>query len=162
MAINRKIFSLSTRGGASVVAELGKKLADKTAKYDIEMQRRMNTATGLIWRTAHAKRPMISKAQMKAEGRTVRVSDPNATLGVPVAAVNGGRLQASVKQKVSRTHGQMSFEGEISAGGALAPYATYLEYGTAKMPARPFMRPAITLNKEAIKRTFGANISSNL
>lgn len=162
MGIQNKVFTLTTSNGASVVASLTKKFGNQVNKYDKEMQRRMTVATGLIWRTAHAKRPMISKAQMKAEGRTVRVSDPNATLGVPVAAVNGGRLQASVKQKVSRTYGLMSFGGEVSAGGGLAPYASYLEFGTSKMPARPFMRPAISLNREAIKRTFGAQISSNL
>lgn len=162
MAINNRIFTLTTANGTSVIASIGKKLGARVGKYDKEMQRRMTVATGLIWRTAHARRPMISKATMKAQGRTVRVSDPNATLGVPVAAVNGGRLQASVKQKVFRTFGQMSFEGQVSAGGSMAPYASYLEFGTSRMPARPFMRPAIALNKEAIKRVFGASISSNL
>lgn len=160
--MNKKIFKFSSGTGASVIAQLGKSFGNRIEKYDKEMQRRMGVATNLIWRTAHAKRPYISKEQMKAEGRSHRVSDPNAAAGVPVAAINGGRLQASVRQKVMRSYGKMSFEGQVSSGGGLAPYAAYLEFGTSKMPARPFMRPAIALNREAIKRAFGAQISSNL
>jgi HK97 gp10 family phage protein len=162
--LNNKIFSLVSKDGNSVVVSLTKKLTQRMNQYDKLMQQRMNTATSLVWRTAHAKRPMITKAMTKAQGRAFPVSDPNATAGVPVAYKNGGRLQVSVMMKVAKSllGGPMSYEGTVTAGGGNAPYATFLEYGTSKMPARPFMRPAITLNKEAIKRTFGARITSNL
>lgn len=143
----------------NAVSRLGDKLGKSFEKYDRVMENRMAQATEIIWRTAHARRPMITKMQMKAEGRRVRVSDPNAQAGVPVAAVNGGRLQQSIKQYVKRIK-SMSFRGIIETVGI--PYAGYIEYGTSKMQARPFMRPAVGLNREVIKRVFGARVDSNL
>lgn len=147
--------------GNSVVVSLTKKFNKKVEAYDKEFQRRMNTATNIVWRTAHAKRPLITKTEMKASGRSKRVSDPNASFGVPV---DTGKLQASVKQKVVRTFGLMSFEGQVSAGGNGIPYATTMEYGDPMrgIAPRPFMTPAVNLNKDAIKRTYGATVSSNL
>jgi len=113
---------------------------------------KMNRAVDIMYRVARQRRPYISKAQMKSEGRRVKVSDPNAEAGVPVAAINGGNLQASITKGVSEK--TSSVVGTIEAGGARAPYAQYLEFGTSKMPARPFMRPAINLTREAIKALF--------
>ncbi len=177
MSINNKIFRVTSKGGGQVIASLGRKLGNKFSAYDKEMERRMKTATNLIWRTAHARRPLMTQAQAKAHGARVSLPDPLYTArgymagrniaitpqnfsiaGVPVKT---GRLQVSVIQKVLRKSGIMSFEGTIMAGMGV-PYAGYIEVGTSKMAARPFMRPAIALNQEAIKRTFGARISSNL
>lgn len=113
---------------------------------------KMNKAVDIMYRVARQKRPYISKAQMKSEGRRTKVSDPSAEAGVPVAAINGGALQASIKKKVSDKG--YSVVGIIEAGGASAPYAKYLEFGTSKMAARPFMRPAIDLTRQAIKNMF--------
>ena len=179
--LSNKIFSVvSQDGGGSVMASLTNKFNKKVAGYDKEMERRIRAATNLVWRTAHQKRPMMTAAQARAHGSRVSLPDTiytsrgyaagkNIALeaqnfgipGVPVAAKNGGRLQISVLQKVTRLFGLMSFEGQIQAGAGV-PYASYIEYGTTRMAARPFMRPAIALNKEAIKRGYGVTFSSNL
>lgn len=130
---------------------LGKKAGKAFEYYDREIERRITRATGMVWQIAHQKRPMISKAEMKAQGRHFRVSDPNAELGVPVRT---GRLQASVTQKISRT--KDGFEGVVGTRGI--DYAGYIEFGTSKMPARPFIRPAINLTQDAIKRMFGLKV----
>jgi len=138
------------------IESLGDKLGKRLAQTDKLMVLRMKQATNMVWRIAHQKRPMISKAQMKAEGRNRRISDPNASLGVPV---NTGALQASIQQEVTRK-GLTNVQGKIWTKGI--DYAGYMEYGTSKIPARPFMRPAIAMTKDAIKRLFGHKIDSNL
>jgi HK97 gp10 family phage protein len=129
-------------------------------KYDKLMKSRVAAATRLVWTTAHAKRPMITKAEMKATGRSHRVSDPNAQAGVPV---DTGRLQGSIVQKVE-SKDMMSYTGTVETKGV--PYAGFMEYGFStkkdtRVPARPFMRPAVYLNKEFIKRAFGARVTGN-
>lgn len=138
------------------VSRFGDKLGQKMAQTDKILQKRMELATSMVWRIAHQKRPMITKAQMRAEGRSKRVSDPAAQLGVPV---DTGALQASIQQKVTRSR-LMTFVGEIWTRGI--KYAGYMEYGTSKIAPRPFMRPAINVNREAIKRLFKMKIDSNL
>ncbi len=138
------------------IDRLGKKMGRATALYDKTMRQRMVRATEMVWRIAHQRRPYISKSQMKYEGRTVRASDPSAELGVPVRT---GALQASVKQTVTRTK-LMSFVGEVFTKGI--PYAGFIEYGTSKMWPRPFMRPAVALTQEAIKRLFGLKVEGKL
>jgi len=45
----------------------------------------------------------------------------------------------------------------VEAGGPSAPYAVYLENGTSKMAARPFMRPATEKNRaEVVSRVSAA------
>jgi|SRR5665213_556168 len=131
-------------------------LIKQPAKYDVLMKRRTTLATAMVWRIAHQRRPMISKVQMKAEKRTKRVSDPSAQLGVPV---DTGTLQMSVKQSVTmQSFGK--YVGMIRTGGV--GYAGFIEYGTSKMAARPFMRPAINLTREAIRRMFNLKVDSDL
>ena len=54
---------------------------------------------------------------------------------VPVAKKNGGTLKRSITMRVDVT----GLAGYITAG---ADYGPYVEYGTRKMDAQPFMRPA--------------------
>lgn len=140
----------------SAIARIGTKLGQKTAQYDKTMEQRVRRATDMVWRIAHQKRPMITKAQMKAEGRTYRVSDPSAKAGVPVKT---GALQASVLQRTTRTK-MMSFRGEVWTKGI--KYAPFIEFGTSKMRARPFIRPAVALTKDAIKRVFGLRVDTKI
>jgi HK97 gp10 family phage protein len=109
---------------------------------------RVTAATAIVYGIAHAKRPMITKIMMKQQGRTTRVSDPGAEAGVPVAS---GTLQLSITKNVKSSGGKVT--GTVTAGENV-PYANFIEFGTSKMPARPFMRPALNLSREAIKAIF--------
>lgn len=141
--------------GADIIPKITNKLTKRTVQYDKLIEQRVRRATDMMWAIAHQKRPYITKAQMVKEGRSYRVSDPNAQAGVPVRT---GALQVSVKKEVTRTK-FMSYAGKIFTK---SPYAGYIEYGTSRMQARPFMRPAINLTKDAIKRLFRLNVESNL
>lgn len=151
-----KTFSLQN----SDFAKFGKSLLKATDKVDREMERRMNRATALVFNLATQRRPYISKQHQKQGFRTRsgnihhnRVSDPNAKQGVPVAFDAGGMLRSAIQQKVTRGKGS-SFTGEIWVDGNIAPYGKYMEYGTAKIHARPFMRPAVNGTRAAIKSLF--------
>lgn len=138
-----KSFSIDTGKLDAVlshVRESGKR-ADKL------IERKMNKAVDIVWRVAHQKRPMISKSQAKTEGRTRRVSNPDASAGVPVRT---GVLQASIQKSVKVVGGK--WIGRIWTD---TPYAKYMEFGTSKIRARAFMRPAINLTRDALKLIFG-------
>lgn len=143
-------FDLGAVGG------LGDKLGNAIQRDNRVIKKRMQQATLMVWRIAHQKRPIISKAQAKAQGRSYRVSDPGASAGVPVRT---GALQGSIQQSVT-ANGLMSYVGKIWTKGI--EYAGFIEYGTSRMAARPFMRPAINLTKDAIKKLFSLKIDSNL
>ncbi len=138
---------------------LGRKLSNRTKDYDALMQKRMTQATAIVFNLAHQKRPMITKAQAK-KGRLTkmgnvsfrRVSDPNATLGVPV---DTGTLQSAIKQEVKRL-GYGKFQGAVYVDAGIAPYGKAMEYGTATVHARPFMRPAMELTREQLRKLFAA------
>lgn len=158
--VSGKVFFTQLNG----LENLGRKLGSRVAKYDVLMEQRMNTATNMVWRIAHQRRPYISKQEQKRGFRTKsgnvhhnRVSDPNAQLGVPVAATNGGLLQSAIKKQVKRM-GYGKFQGEVFVDAAMAPYGKFMEYGTSKVHARPFMRPAMELTREAIRKLFKARV----
>lgn len=138
------------------VGRISSKMMNRFNQNDKVIKKRMELATVMVWRIAHAKRPMMSTMEMKAQGRTQRVSDPNAKAGVPVKT---GRLQGSILQKVTKKS-TMSYQGEVSTQGV--PYAGFMEFGTSRVQARPFMRPAVNLTKDAIKRMMGLKVESNL
>lgn len=163
-----KIFNVKT----GVISNLGTKAAQAVRDIDIQLEQRTKAATNIVWRTAHAKRPMMNKQQAKAHGSRVSLPDPSynyrgyspnlkvtandfSILGVPVRT---GRLQASIVQTVSRV--REGFRGVVQTFGI--HYAQYVEYGTSKMAARPFMRPAAEMNREVIKRVYGARIEHSL
>lgn len=124
--------------------------------YDTFIQRKVEICTNIVYKTAKARRPKISIQEHKALGRPAkvkgqsayRVSDPNADVGVPV---DTGKLQASItKDPVKRVKDK--YIGRVWTNW---PYAKYMEFGTSVIQARPFMHPALNINKEAIKRELG-------
>lgn len=107
-----------------------------------EFERRVNAALNIIWRTARAKRSMTTNSK----GR--KVSDPESDFGVPVKT---GNLQRSIKKEImSAAIGHV--RGRVYQDGSVAPYGKYMEFGTSNIQARPFMRPALDINKEVVKR----------
>jgi len=142
MSLKGKSFAVDT----GKLDNLIRNIVAEEKKIDEKTFAKVKKITDLIWRVAHQKRAMITKQMMKEQGRTKRVSDPDATLGVPV---DTGRLQASVRQVVYRQG--KSIIGTITAGGDGITYATAMEFGTSKVRARPFMRPALNETKGAVK-----------
>ncbi len=142
MALRGKSFSIDTGKFDNLISKIN--ALDSRAQHLTELK--IRKATDIMWRVAHQKRPMMSKAQMKSEGRRKRVSDPMAEAGVPVQT---GALQQSIQKSVESTrHGA---RGRIWTN---IPYGKFVEFGTSRMQARPFMRPAIVLTREAIKAMF--------
>lgn len=120
---------------------------------DKAIKAKMEAIVNVVYRTATARRPKISSAMQKSLGRPTkgyRVSDPNAAAGVPVKT---GDLQMSIKREVVKK-GAEKWVGRIYVEGPGSPYAEYMEFGTSTVRARPFMRPAVHLNKDWIKRKF--------
>lgn len=61
-------------------------------------------------------------------------------------------LEATGQMRDSISHKTHGLEAVI---GSTDPKMVYHEFGTAKMPARPVMGPAVFRNKEFIRRTIG-------
>lgn len=147
------------------VAKMTKNLVGYNAAVEKEIKSRMGLAVNIIWTIAHQRRPQISAAQAKSEGRgykTVinskgkmtkkirRVSNPDAQAGVPV---DTGVLQAHVlKEVVSGKAGVV--QGRIYVEDV--EYALAMEFGspTKNVRARPYMRPAVELGRAGVKAVF--------
>src|SRR5205809_368779 len=56
-----------------------------------------------------------------------------------LAPVDTGRLRASITEELSRDE-----RGLVERIGTDVEYAPYQEFGTSKMAAHPFLRPALT------------------
>lgn len=74
----------------------------------------------------------------------------------PRIPVRTGKLKSTLRRKVNKMSARVSV-GDSSTvetwnrGGASKQLAVLLEYGTAKMPAQPFMRPAMDNSKRGIE-----------
>lgn len=146
-----------------------RRLADKLSRYVASKEKgaksKMTEAVNLVYKTATTKRPNVTYVNIlgetqKVSGRvpkeikrafyTRTVSDPDAESGVPVKT---GNLQSSIKKEV-KVQGR-NVVGRVYVDTKKAKYAKYVEFGTSKMQARPFMRPALDMNQEKIRKIFG-------
>jgi len=83
------------------------------------------------------------EADLSSRGRAeLRRATPGQTLG--------GALRKSISREPAADTWRriMSF---IQAGGKDAPYAKYVEFGTRRSRAQPFMRPALALGREVFR-----------
>lgn len=74
-------------------------------------------------------------------------------------AVDTGRLRASIVPKVKTIGGEI-----VGIVGTNVPYAPYLEFGTSRMAARPFLRRAFKTKGKQIHRLlqqFQARLTRN-
>ena len=151
-----RVGSFTLKNPTTALNDLSRKFTRAIESTDKLVEKKVKLATQMVYQIAHQKRPYITNMQAKAEGRRMigkgkfhRVSDPNAEAGVPVALINGGALQASIKTEFKKNGSK--YQGRVYVADPGAAYAGYLEYGTPNMQARPFMRPAINLTQDAIK-----------
>ncbi len=144
MGFKGKSFSVDTGKLDTVLSQIKKGREQTDRLIGIKMTKAVN----IVWGVAHQRRPMITAKQAKIEGRAKRVSNPDAIAGVPV---DTGALQASIQKSVKQSN--KKWIGKIWTSGI--DYASAMEFGTSKIRARPFMRPAINLSKDALKLMFG-------
>lgn len=73
---------------------------------------------------------------------------------VNLAPVDTGALsQSSNVSETGENEANLAFE---------VPYAGYVEFGTIKMSAQPFLRPAIEMNKSEIVKITGNVVQDNI
>lgn len=90
----------------------------------------------------------IEKTAMDRLEKAGEVVAARARAGVPV---DTGKLKASIRTTRLKGDPKLNiriYAGSREKGGAF--YAHMVEYGTVKMRARPFLRPALNASKPAI------------
>lgn len=86
------------------------------------------------------------KAKQKVSRGNKTGNDPSEP-GEPPKVVSG-RLRNSITHEIRYSMGDpLGLRGQV---GAVAEYAAYLELGTEKMKARPFLRPTVLENQARI------------
>jgi len=115
--------------------KMSKNLIKSAENFTGLMKPKMEKAVNLIYDTARIKR---------SNGLS---SERGIVLGVPVKT---GRLRDSIRKSISLS-GIRRVVGKVWTD---LFYAKYVEYGTSKMTARPFIRPALDVNKEKLKKIF--------
>ena len=90
-----------------------------------------------------------SRAIMPALRAAALIPQNAAKENVPVLT---GTLKRSLHQE--------DVPGQVAvAVGTDVPYAEHVEFGTSRMPARPYLRPALDENKGAMVKEFGEALS---
>lgn len=119
---------------AEQVAALQHKFRAKAEKLDSDTKKAVNSCALKVERDI--------KANMTPDG-------PSAPGEAP--AVDTGRLRASITHRVEKESGEV-----VGYVGTNVEYAPWLEFGTTRMKARPFMMPAIERNREWIRNKLTA------
>jgi HK97 gp10 family phage protein len=133
-------------------------------KSSNELRKRMDRVAEIVYRTATTKRPDInaigsgiapvavkgSKKKLAAM-RTRRISNPDAKFGVPVRT---GNLRSAIHKDVEQDNKKILVRVWVDTDKA--PYAKAMEYGTSHIAARPFIRPALSMNQSLIEKIIKA------
>lgn len=105
----------------------------------------LNAITAARMETAAGHVEAVAKGSMKGGGSPHTPAPP----GSP-PHVDTGALRASGQHAVLVDGARIT--GMVSFGGGNVPYAVYQEFGTRRMAARPFLRPALHGSRADILR----------
>lgn len=100
---------------------------------------------------------ITAEIEKKAMDRLEQAGEVVAGIAKLLCPVNTGKLKETIR--VVRLHGDPKLDIRVYAGNRIkggAFYAHMVEYGTVKMKAKPFMRPALNSAKSKIKIILGA------
>lgn len=114
----------------------------------------------------------ISKAVTKALYRGGRIIEQHAELSITQGSVSGREHAPSLPgDPPKRDTGILdsNIETRVEAENppevhveSKAPYSAPLEFGTSKMAARPFMRPAAVARSEEVAKLVGAQVRTEI
>jgi len=96
----------------------------------------------LVWKGNEAKKATDTAISKALEMSAILVSNA----AVKNAPMDTGLLKASITR---------DFDDKNAYIGTGLEYAPYVEFGTRKQKAQPYLRPALLLNIDKIKRIFG-------
>lgn len=128
--------------------ELGKKMQDLGRKTSNRIAAKAMRQGGIIVRdTARAKAPVLAQNVPHRKRGTLKKAITTRT-----KIRKGGKTETIIWVK-KPTSGQISrFKGKSGRSGAYNPndpfYWRFVEFGTSKMAARPFLRPAFEQSKQ--------------
>ena len=126
-----------------------KRLAKRLQSNPVENSERAVTRGTLVVRT-HA----VESINKGGTGRIYEKYNPRRTHQASVAgeppATDTGFLVSQITSNVKKMPDGSVIGQIISA----APYSKHLEFGTTQMMARPFMQPALNLNRRRITKIF--------
>jgi len=106
---------------------------------------------------------LIGRAMGALEDAVAQSGEALATAAQRLAPVDTGTLRASIHVDSVERSG-MSVTATVSTGGEASEYAVYVELGTRRMAAQPYMTPALAQHEpvhvqmcaNALKGAFGA------
>jgi len=104
---------------------------------------------------------LVKLAELAAtmDAAAAEVADKVASDARALAPVESGALRNSIKASSSRFKGGGAL---VKAGGGDQYYATFIELGTRKKTAHPFLRPAMEKNRSFALRRIKAKMSAKL
>ena len=82
--------------------------------------------------------------------------------GTSTGALAGSLGISPVDNRDGYINAKVGFDGKDSKGTSNAMKANMLEYGTRRQPARPFMKPAATATRSAVKAKMAESIERDI
>jgi len=92
---------------------------------------------------------VIKKLQSVVEAKSLEIAESVASNARALAPSKTGALRRSIKAKKSKFKNGGAI---VTVGGGEQYYASFIEFGTSKMAATPFLRPAIEMSRAKAKR----------
>jgi HK97 gp10 family phage protein len=141
-------------------AELQKRIAEFGPKIAANEQRNATRAAAVVFRDAVRASAPVRTGLLKA---SVVVNKRRSTEG-PHVVRYGVRLKPGKKQTYGNTRAnrRSGRVGKKYQTDSPAFYGKFLEYGTSKMTARPFMRPAFGPNVSRALEAFKARLAKGI
>lgn len=123
------------------LSELGRKVSNKIAV------KAMREGGKIVREQARQNAPVLSQSTPYRRAGTLKKAIKSST-----KVLKNGKIGTVVRVKTLTTKQIETFKVRSGKKGALNPkdpyYWRFLEFGTSKMPAKPFMRPAFEQTKE--------------
>lgn len=123
------------------LSELGRKVSNKIAV------KAMREGGKIVREQARQNAPVLSQSTPYRRAGTLKKAIKSST-----KVLKNGKIGTVVRVKTLTTKQIETFKVRSGKKGALNPkdpyYWRFLEFGTSKMPAKPFMRPAFEQSKE--------------
>ena len=92
----------------------------------------------------------LDEVAATARANVVALRDPDRPSSSPLAA----SIQSGMDP--------VALSGTVQAGGGGAPYAAFVEFGTVRSPAQPFLTPALSINADRIRTDIATALNSAL